>query len=115
MAKDLATMPADRLGVVANQIAGPAMAEMQDSLPTLRAAFRRVVRLVSCTSWPLSIGLMLTARDGIRLALTDKWLPAVPALQILCLYAVVLSMGTQFASVLMARYRPDILFRYTLS
>jgi O-antigen/teichoic acid export membrane protein len=115
MAKQLATMPAERLSVIANQLAGPTMAEMQDNIPAIRAAFRRVLRLIICFSWPLSIGLMLTARDAIRLVLTDKWLPAVPALQVLCFYTVFLCIGTLFPAVLSARYRADVVFRYTLS
>jgi O-antigen/teichoic acid export membrane protein len=115
MAKLIATMPAERLAVVINGFVGPAMAQKQDSLPALRDAFRRAVRLTSCTSWPLSIGLMLTAHDAVRLVLTDKWLPAVPTLQVLCLYAVFICIATLFPAVLMARYRADILFFYTLS
>jgi O-antigen/teichoic acid export membrane protein len=115
MAKQLATLPADRLTAAANQLVVPAMAELQRDLERLRVVLRRALRLVASASWPLTIGVMLTAHDAILLLLTDKWLPAVPVLRLLCLYAVMHVVGSLCAPVLMALYRANVVFRYTLS
>jgi PST family polysaccharide transporter len=91
------------------------MAELQANPEALRASFLRGTRLVASVTFPLCLGLMLVAEDLVRVALTDKWLPAVPVLQLLSLYAAIRSVDVLFPSVLMARYRAKFLFFYSLA
>jgi Na+-driven multidrug efflux pump len=46
--------------------------------------------------------------------LTDKWLPAVPALQVLCLFGVIRSVDVLFPPVLRARNRTRFTLLYNL-
>ena len=71
--------------------------------------------MVASATFPLCLGLMLVAEDFVRVALTDKWIPAVPVIQVLCLYAVIRSMAVMFPPVLWARYRANFLFAYTVA
>jgi len=59
--------------------------------------------------------LLLIADDLIHVVLTDKWSQAVPALQILCLYAFVRSLDILLPPVLMARFRAKFLFGYSFA
>jgi O-antigen/teichoic acid export membrane protein len=112
MAKQLALLPVEKLSVMVNQIATPVMAELQADRESLRAVFLRGARLVAWTAFPLSIGLMLVARDFVEVVLTEKWLDAVPLIQVLCVYALVRSVAVLLPPVLMARYRARFLLAY---
>ena len=114
MAKQLATLPVDKVSGVVNLLASPLMAELQANSEALRRAFMRSLRLIACISFPLCIGLMIEAEDLVLVALTDKWMSAVPVLQVLCSYAIFSSVSVLFAPILMARYRAGLLLRYTL-
>jgi O-antigen/teichoic acid export membrane protein len=115
MAKQLATLPVDKISTVVNQLASPIMAELQDKRSAMQVSLLRGLRLVALIAFPMCIGLLLVADDLIRVLLTDKWSEAVPALQILCLYAFIRSLDILLPPVLMARFRAKFLFSYTFA
>lgn len=115
MAMSLATLPVNKVSSAVNQLASPIMAEFQTNQDAMRTSFLRGIRLVASVTFPLCLGLMLVAEDLVRVALTEKWISVVPALQVLCLYAVIRSVDVLLPPVLMARYRAKFLFGYTLS
>jgi O-antigen/teichoic acid export membrane protein len=90
------------------------MAELQGSHVDMRNTLLRILRLVACTSFPMCIGLMLVAHDLVKVFLDEKWMPIVPMIQILALYAVIRSQDVFLPPVLLARYRAQFLFGYTL-
>jgi O-antigen/teichoic acid export membrane protein len=115
MAMSLASLPVEKVSAVVNQLASPLMAELQANQEAMRAAFLRSMRMVASATFPLCLGLMLVAEDFVRVALTDKWIPAVPVIQVLCLYAVIQSVIVLFPPVLLACYRARFLFAYTVA
>lgn len=115
MAKQLALLPVEKISVMINEVVTPVMAELQANQTAMRAAFLRGIRLVACITVPLSLGISLVAEDLVWVTLTEKWLPAVPLLQILCIYAMLRSGDVLFAPVLRARYRVTFLLRYAIA
>lgn len=113
MAKQLALQPVEKVSAMISQLATPVMAELQADREGLRAAFLRAVRLVAWAVFPLCIGLMLVARDLVEIVLTDKWISAVPVIQVLSMYALIRSVAILLPPALMARYRARFLFGYT--
>lgn len=115
MAKQLASLPVEKVIGVVNQIASPMMAELQENRETMRTVFMRSLRLVTCITFPLCVGLLLEAEDFVRVALGTQWLSTVPVLKVLCVYAIVSSVAALFSPVLNACYRARYLFLYTLT
>ncbi|MCK6370851.1 MAG: lipopolysaccharide biosynthesis protein [Gammaproteobacteria bacterium] len=115
MAMQLVAFPIERLFSMVNEIAYPAMAQNQADLRGLRYSLLRSLKLVMLLALPMYVGLALVAPDLVPLVLTAKWAAAVPILQILCAYGIVSSLAVLQAPVLMARYRPDLMFRYSLA
>lgn len=115
MAKQLALLPVEKISVMINEVATPVMAELQDNRAAMRGAFLRGLRLVACVTVPLSMGIALVVEDLVWVILTEKWLPAVPLIQILCIYAMLRSGDVLFAPILRARYRVTFLFRYAIA
>ncbi|MGH9876885.1 MAG: lipopolysaccharide biosynthesis protein [Nitrososphaerales archaeon] len=114
MAKELATLPVEKVSAVVNQLALPVMAELQTNQDALRASFLRTVRFLAWVTFPMCIGLILVAQDLVQVALTEKWKEAVPIIQVLCLYAMFRSVDALLPVVLVVKYRTTFLFINTL-
>ena len=63
----------------------PKMSSEQDNLEQVKATTKRSIRFTSYLMCPLMFGLAAIAEPLVRLLLTDKWLPCVPLLQVLCI------------------------------
>jgi O-antigen/teichoic acid export membrane protein len=113
MAKQLAIMPVTKISVVVNQLAAPVMARIQNERDRLRTNFLRLVRLVTCLTLPLCVGLALVAGDLIPVVLGDKWMGVTPLFQVFCLYALTHSIEVLLPPVLFARYRSGFLLKWT--
>lgn len=114
ISKQLALVPVEKIGGVANQLAPPIMAKFQADRNAMRLSFLRGLRLMACLTVPLSIGMALVAEDFVRLVLTEKWLAVVPLLQLFCVHALVRPLEVLLSPVLFARYQATFLFRWTL-
>ena len=115
MAKELALLPVNKVATVVNHLATPIMAELQADRQALAASILRSVRLVSWVTFPLCMGLCLVAEDLVRVVLTEKWIAAVPLIQVLSGYAMFRSIAVLWPPVLLARYRARFLFYYNLA
>ncbi len=62
----------------------PAMSEKQDDKENLKILMRNSITLSSYIIFPLMAGLAAVAEPLVLLLLTEKWLPAVPYLQLYC-------------------------------
>lgn len=62
----------------------PALASHQDNRQRVKEMMRRSVVTSSFLIFPMMVGLAVVARPFVSLVLTDKWLPAVPFIQIFC-------------------------------
>lgn len=113
MARLMATLPVDKISVMANQLASPIMARLQADRATMRASFLRGLRLVASLTVPLCAGMALVADDFIFLALADKWWAMVPLLRVLCLFGLIRSIDVLLPPVLFARYRAAFMFWWT--
>lgn len=63
----------------------PALASEQDEPGKVKAHTRKAIQISSYIMWPMMLGMVSCADTIVSLVLTDKWLPAVPYLQIACI------------------------------
>ena len=89
----------------------PAMASAQDNVETVKRMTRRAITVSSCIMWPIMIGLAVTAKPMIVMLITDKWLPAVPFLQIACISFALEPLQTANLNAIKAMGRSDIFFK----
>ena len=61
----------------------PAFSRMKHDIHRLRAAYLRSQRILCSLAFPLSAGFAVLAEPAVRLLIGDKWLPAVPIIQVL--------------------------------
>jgi len=71
------------LADASSQITFPTYSKLQTEASRLKEAFLRTFDAVSVIALPLSIGIVLLGPDFVRIFLGTKWVPIIPAMQIL--------------------------------
>ena len=91
-----------------SKVTFPAYSKFQDDLPRLRQAYLRVLQFTAFVSFPLAGGIFLFASDFIRIFLGNKWIPMVPAVQVLVLAGLVRSIAATTGPIFYATDKPRI-------
>ncbi len=86
----------------------PKMANEQNDLIRIKQTARTSIRFSSYIMSPMMLGLAAVATPFINVLLTDKWLPAVPLLQIFCVYYLFQPIHTANMQAIKAVGRSDI-------
>jgi len=105
----LCRMPATQVNMVINRIAFPAFAERQREIPVLRRGFLQATSQLALLAIPLAVGLSITAGDFMRVVYGEKWLMAVPAVEVLAFWGMALALSSIGGPLLKALARPDLL------
>ena len=108
MAYNIANIPVSSLAGIIGRILFPAFSKLQHEPVRLSEALKKVTELVFIVLLPVTVLIMLLARDFTLIFLGDKWLPIVPALQILSLLGLFRGLVNVFSPVQLALNRPDI-------
>lgn len=76
---------ATSLSQVMDQVTYPLYAEVQDDRVALQNAIKRLTMTLAYLSFPLLFAFILIAEPLFVFLYTEKWLPAVPYFQVLCI------------------------------
>ncbi len=102
MAYLISNLPATEITHVISQVTFPAYSKVQNDLPKLRKAYLKVLQLTAFFSIPMAGGIFILAPEFTQIFLGAKWMPMVPAMQVLCvlgaLRSIVATMGPVFYS-----------------
>lgn len=100
MAGSVASLPGEKLGNVLTAATAPFFAAIQSDRSALRHYFLRVTEVLTLVLYPVLFGFMLVADLAVPLVLGEKWLPAVPVLRLLILFAAIQAVTTPVSQVL---------------
>lgn len=89
----------------------PTLSAYQDNRKRVKEMMRRSVVSSSFLIFPMMIGMVVVAEPLVKIVLTEKWLPAVPFLQILCLSYALVPIHTSNLQAINALGRSDIFLR----
>lgn len=92
----------------------PVYSSVQDEPERMRAMVRRSVSLGTLIIFPAMLGLAAVAEPLVRVLLTDKWLPSVVFIQLLCLGEAQVPLTSTNLVALKALGRSDIYMRQEL-
>lgn len=84
-ATTIAQFPSNNLASVIVRAVYPIQCRMQDDTPALKELFIKYLRMACYIIFPLMITLCALTEPLVKILLTEKWLPAVPLIQILCI------------------------------
>jgi O-antigen/teichoic acid export membrane protein len=108
LAFQFSSLPIEKVVSIITQVAFPSFAALQSDVATLRRYYLKLVGTVALITFPMFLGLLLVAESGVRLFLTDRWLPIVVPLQLLCAVSCLRAIETMNAPLLLAKGRPRI-------
>jgi O-antigen/teichoic acid export membrane protein len=100
------------LAIVAGNVLFPAYSLMDRA--RLRAAFLSSLRYTGLLVLPMAVGLALLARPVVLVLFGDQWEPAIPVMQILAAYAVVVTLNVPAGTVYKVTGRAWILVAFTV-
>ena len=89
----------------------PAMSAEQDDKARVRSMTRRAIKTSIYILMPCMVGLAVCAEPLVRLILTEKWLPCVPFLRVLCFVYVFMPIHTANLNAIKAVGRSDLFLK----
>lgn len=103
----LGLFPAQNFSNIVQKVIYPIQCSYQDDNEKFDQIFISYLRISGFVLFPLMMGFAILANPVITLLLTEKWLPIVPLLQIICMSMMWLPMMQANVSVLDAKGRSD--------
>ncbi|MFH1634925.1 MAG: lipopolysaccharide biosynthesis protein, partial [Chloroflexota bacterium] len=79
------TMIFQQISEIVWKVGYPAYSQLQQHPERFKQAYLKTLRLLTFIGIPMAGGLFVLSYDFVHLFLTDKWLPVVPLMQLLCL------------------------------
>jgi len=76
------------LTAVVQRVSFPVLSTIQDDVPRLKQAYKRVIRTTMFPTFVLMFGMAACAKQIIFVLIGEQWLPCVPYLQIICFIMV---------------------------
>ena len=93
----------------------PVLSKLQDDTNQMVSVYRRSLFFTALVVFPVMILVALLARPLIVILLTEKWLPVVPLLQILCLARMFTPLSAINMNILNAIGRSDLFMKLDFS
>lgn len=92
----------------------PVMANAQDSHEIVKAITQKYIRVASYLMFPSLLGLAAMAPNLIIWMITDKWMEAIPYMQIFCINFMFMLLQTGNLQALNAVGRSDVVFKLAI-
>jgi O-antigen/teichoic acid export membrane protein len=104
----ISNMPATEITHVISRVIFPAYSKLQDNIPKLREAYLKVLQLTAFLSIPIAGLIFVLAPDFTRILLGEKWMPMVPAMEVLVFAGLVRSIAATTGPIFQATGKPKI-------
>lgn len=92
----------------------PAMSQIQDDREKLRSITKTLLSMNAYILFPIFLGLSAVAKNLVTIILTEKWLPSVPMMQIICVTYALASINSSNMQVFNSMGRSDIFMKFEL-
>ena len=110
-AKGLQQRPVLSISTIIGRVTFPVFSSVQDDKPRLKRGVRKALTMLVMINFPMMVGLAIVAKPLVLVLLTEKWLPCVPYLQLLCAVGMLYPLHVINLNVLTAQGRSDLFFR----
>ena len=113
-ANTLSIFPVQLISSAVDKVTYPAFSQIQSENEKLKLVYSKIMQQIIFWIAPLMMLLIICANQLFKIVLTDKWLPAVPYFQILCIYAIMFPLQVYNINILNVKGRSDLLLRIEL-
>lgn len=112
--KELNLRIAGLVNPIATQVGLPVMAKARGDEALLKAIYLQTMRMTASVNFPIYVTIGLFAPEIVHLLLGQQWNDAVPVLRLFSIWALLRSTGNPVGSLLMARGRADLSFKWNM-
>jgi O-antigen/teichoic acid export membrane protein len=91
-----------------NGIAQPVLAQVSNDKDRQLRIFRKMVQFSAFVSFPAMFGLSLIAPELISITITNKWLPSVHILQLLCIGGAFIPIINLYSNLIISKGKSNI-------
>ncbi|QCQ20829.1 MOP flippase family protein [Desulfoglaeba alkanexedens] len=114
LAYNLIIRPSTMINPVITKVAFPVLSLIQNETDKLRRGYLQVVQVLAMVNFPILMGLAVVAPVAVPVIFGDQWLPSVILIQILTIVGLLRSIGNPIGSLLLAKGRADLGFKWNL-
>ncbi len=94
-----------------DRITYPMFAEIQNDNVRLKRVYKQLLKMVVFTVSPILLFIAVLGEPTFRFLFTEKWLPAVPYFQILCVTGILYPLHAYNLSILNVKGRSDLFLK----
>lgn len=105
------SLPSSQLNGIIGRVSFPVLTSIQDDIPRLRAAYKKIIRSTMLITFVLMLGLAAIARPMILTLIGERWEPSVIYLQMLCFIGMLYPLHSLNLNMLNVRGRSDLFLR----
>jgi len=109
VARQLATLPQQKLGGALNQVTLASLARVQHDAARVRGYLAQAIRMLAFVTVPVFAAISALAPEAVAVLLGDRWLEAADPIRILSLIVPLRMIYAQISEVLNAQGRPGFM------
>jgi len=110
-AKSLSELPAQSITSMVGRVTFPVFSSIQDDIPRIKNGMKKALTTLALITFPIMIGLAVTARPVVLLLFTDKWAESIPYVRLLSIIGMLYPLHVINLNILQALGRSDLFFR----
>jgi teichuronic acid exporter len=113
-AETMKQLPVSNISNALKKVTFPLFSKIQNDDVRLKRVYKQLMQMVVFVLAPVLIFLAVLAEPTFRLLFTEKWLPAVPYFQILCITGILRPIHSYNLNVLQVKGRSDLYLKLKL-
>lgn len=110
-AETMKQLPVTNISNALNKVTYPLFASIKNDDVRLRRVYKQIMQMVVFAIAPVLIFLAVLAEPVFRFLFTEKWLPAVPFFQIICVTGILYPVHSYNLNILKVKGRSDLFLR----
>lgn len=110
-ANNLKMLPVSNVSSIINKVSFPLFAEIQNDDARIKSVYKKIMQMVIYLIAPILILMAVMAEPLINSIFTEKWLPAVPYFQILCVGGILYPIHNYNLQILKVKGRSDLFLK----
>ena len=110
-ANSVVQLPVQNISGALNKVTYPLFAAIKDDNERLKKVYKQIMQMVTFLIAPILIIMGVLATPLFRFVFTDKWLPAVPYFQILCISGILYPFHVYNLNILNVKGRSDLFLK----
>jgi O-antigen/teichoic acid export membrane protein len=108
-AKKIRDLVVNQLVKSVKTVTFPALATLQEEQESLKAGYQKIIKVTTFLLFPGMIFIAALAEPFFTVFLNDKWMPAIPYLQLMCIAGIMSPLHSINVNILQVKGRSDLM------